>query len=317
MAGVQEPVVFFGTGPVAARSLRLLAKNFHIEAVVTKPRAAHHRGDMPVLELAEQLELPILEVSSKKEVSEKVAAAGYTSRVAVLIDFGIIVEQKVIDAFPMGIVNSHFSLLPQWRGADPITFAILSGQPKTGVSLMLLVEAMDEGPIIAVGEIELTPDLDTTELTSRLIGLSDKLLTDMLPKYLTGEVVGAPQEKVAATVGYSAAPTYSRKLTKKDGILDWNKPADRLEREIRAYSEWPKSRCMLGGHAVIVTKAHVEAGAQGAEPSGSGTPGELWRGSKTLGVYTAKGVLMIDELKPAGKGTMTIAAFLNGYGKEL
>ncbi len=306
---MDEPIVFFGTGPVAAKSLELLAPHFRIEAVVTKPRAEHHHGDVPVLELAERLELPVIEVSNKKEVSEKVATAKLKSRVAVLIDFGIIVEQKTIDLFPYGIVNSHFSLLPQWRGADPITFAILSGQKTTGVSLMLLVEAMDEGPLIAVGETELTPDLDARELTSRLIGLSDKLLTDMLPKYLAGEVVGAPQAKVAQKVGYAPTPSYSRKLTKEDGILDWHKPAAQLEREIRAYAEWPKSRCVLGGHAVIITKAHAEAG--------DGTPGELWRGDKTLGVYCAKGVLMLDMLKPAGKADMSTQAFLNGYGKDL
>ncbi|HSX15454.1 MAG TPA: methionyl-tRNA formyltransferase [Candidatus Saccharimonadales bacterium] len=306
---MEEPIVFFGTGPVAARSLRLLTQHFRIEAVVTKPRAEHHRGSVPVLELAEQLELPVVLAANKKEVSERVAKAKFKSRVAVLIDFGIIVEQSVIDSFPMGIINSHFSLLPQWRGADPITFALLSGQEKTGVSLMLLVAAMDEGPLIAVGEIELTPEIDAAELTSHLIGLSDKLLTDMLPKYMVGDVVGAPQEKVAGTVGYSARVSYSRKLTKEDGILDWNKSAEQLAREVRAFSEWPKSRCVLGGHAVIITAARAEAG--------EGKPGELWRGGQNLGVYCAKGILMIDHLKPAGKSEMSIAAFLNGYGKDL
>ena len=113
---MEEPIVFFGTGPVAARSLRLLTQHFQVEAVVTKPRAEHHRGSVPVLELAEQLELPVVLAANKKEVSEKVAKAKFKSRVAVLIDFGIIVEQSVIDSFPFGIVNSHFSLLPQWRG---------------------------------------------------------------------------------------------------------------------------------------------------------------------------------------------------------
>src|SRR4051794_39012104 len=105
-------IVFFGTGPVAASSLKLLAERFTIEAVITKPRAPHHRGSVPVLEVAEQLGLPVIAVSSKKEVTEKIAAAKFASQVAVLIDFGIIVEQKAIDLFPLGIVNSHFSLLP-------------------------------------------------------------------------------------------------------------------------------------------------------------------------------------------------------------
>lgn len=306
---MQESIVFFGTGPVAAASLVLLAKHFHIEAVVTKPRPPHHRGSVPVLTTAEELGLPISTVTNKRSVTQEIAAANFKSRVGVLIDFGIIIEQSVIDAFPLGIVNSHFSLLPQWRGADPITFSILSGQSKTGVSLMLLVAAMDEGPLLAIGEYDLPADITASVLTRDLVALSAALLRDTVPKYLAGEVRSAPQEKVAGLVGYSAEPSYSRKLTKEDGILDWHKPATQLEREIRAYLEWPKSRCMLGGHAVIITQAHAA--------DGEGTPGTVWQKDRALGVYCSQGILMIDKLKPAGKQEMTVQAFLNGYGKDL
>jgi len=304
-----EPVVFFGTGPVAAASLELLAKDFTIEAVITKPRAEGHRGDVPVLEVAERLELPVIEVVNKKSVSDAVAKAKFKTRLSILIDFGIIITQDVIDSFPLGIVNSHFSLLPQWRGADPITFSILSGQAKTGVSLMLLTAGMDEGPLLGIGEYDLPADITTPKLTEDLIQLSYALLCDIVPKYIAGDIKSAPQEKVASIVGYSAEPTYSRKLTKEDSILDWNKPAAQLEREIRAYADWPKSRCVLGGHAVIITAARAE--------DGEGTPGTLWQQDKRLGIYCAKGILMLDRLKPAGKGEMPIAAFLNGYGKDL
>ena len=306
---MNEPIVFFGTGPVAAASLALLADHFTIEAVITKPRPAHHRGSVPVLETAERLGLRVIEAVNKQTVSEVVAAAHFTAPVAVLIDFGIIVEQKVIDSFPLGIVNSHFSLLPQWRGADPITFSILSGQNKTGVSLMLLVEAMDEGPLLAVGEYDLAPDITTPQLTHDLIGLSFALLKDTLPKYVGGTVKSAPQEKVADIVGYGAVPSYSRKLTKEDGILDFTKPAVQLEREVRAFTEWPKSRTMLGDHAVIITLAKAA--------DGEGTPGGLWRAGKAFGIYCAKGILMIERLKPAGKAEMSAEAFLAGYGKSL
>jgi methionyl-tRNA formyltransferase len=306
---VEEPIVFFGTGPVAAASLKLLASSFKIEAVVTKPRPEHHKGSVPMLELATKLGLPIIEVANKKMVSEKVIAAKFASRLAVLIDFGIIVEQKVIDSFALGIVNSHFSLLPQWRGADPITFSILSGQDKTGVSLMLLVAAMDEGPLLAIGEYDLPTDITTPKLTEDLVGLSYALLRDTLPKYVANEVKSAPQDKVAEIVGYLAEPTYSRKLSKEDSILDWTKSAQQIEREVRAYLEWPKSRTILGGHAVIITEAQAEAG--------SGTPGEIWKHDKHLGIYCSKGILMISKLKPAGKQEMTTEAFLNGYSKDL
>jgi methionyl-tRNA formyltransferase len=306
---MDEPIIFFGSGPVAAASLALLAKDFTIEAVITKPRPAHHHGSVPVLETAQALNLPIITTATKHEVTDKVLAAKFKSRLGVLIDFGIIVEQKVIDNFELGIVNSHFSLLPQWRGADPITFSILSGQDKTGVSLMLLVAAMDEGPLLAIGEYDLPPDITTPELTTDLVQLSAALLRDTLPRYVTGQVKSAPQEKVAGLVGYSAEPSYSRKLTKEDGILDWQKPAAQLAREVRAYADWPKSRCIIGSHAVIVTGAHAE--------SGEGEPGTIWRSGRNFGIYSAKGILMIDRLKPAGKQEMTIDAFLNGYAKDL
>ncbi|HEV8494135.1 MAG TPA: methionyl-tRNA formyltransferase [Candidatus Angelobacter sp.] len=306
---MDEPIVFFGTGPVAAQSLELLAQRFTIEAVITKPRAPHHRGEVPVLDMAGKLELPIVEVTDRHATSASITPCRFKSRVAVLIDFGIIVEQSVIDAFPLGIINSHFSLLPQWRGADPITFAILSGQEKTGVSLMLLVAAMDEGPLLAIGETDLPPDITTPQLTDQLVTLSNALLQEVLPKYAAGSVSGRAQEAVAAAVGYSADPSYSRKLTKEDGVLDWGKPAVQLEREIRAFIDWPKSRAILGKHAAIITQARAEAG--------EGTPGELWQQGKHLGVYTAKGILMIELLKPAGKGEMTVEGFLAGYGKDL
>jgi methionyl-tRNA formyltransferase len=304
-----ESIIFFGTGPVAAASLTLLADSFEIEAVITKPRAEHHRGSVPVLDTARRLGLRVIEATDKKSVSQKVIEAHFTSRIGVLIDFGIIVAQDVIDSFELGIVNSHFSLLPEWRGADPITFSILSGQDKTGVSLMLLVPAMDEGPLLAIGEYDLPTDITTPELTYDLINLSYALLRETLPKYIAGSVHPTPQERVAAVVGYSDQASYSRKLTKEDSVLDWDKPATQLEREIRAFLDWPKSRCVIGGHAVIITEAHAEVG--------EGVPGALWLQSKHLGVYCKKDILMIHRLKPAGKQEMSVEAFLNGYGKDL
>jgi methionyl-tRNA formyltransferase len=304
-----EPIVFFGSGPVAAASLELLATSFKIEAVVTKPRPEHHHGSVPVLDMARKLGLHTVEVTDKKTTSEIIAKAGFKSRIGVLIDFGIIVAQDVIDSFEFGIVNSHFSLLPEWRGADPITFSILSGQSKTGVSLMLLVTAMDEGPLLAIGEYDLPTNITTPQLTDDLVQLSYALLHETLPKYITGDVHPTPQEKVAAIVGYSDQPSYSRKLSKEDSILDWNKPAEQLEREIRAFLEWPKSRCVLGGHAVIITEASADAG--------EGKPGTLWLQGKHVGVYCKKGILMIHKIKPAGKPEMAIESFLNGYGRDL
>lgn len=302
---MHDSVVFFGSGPVAAESLRLLTADFTIEAVITKTQPAHHKEPFPVLELAQALGLKTFTPSGKTELSELFMTNPVTSRLGIVIDYGFIINQDVIDYFPLGIVNSHFSLLPEWRGADPITFSILSGQEQTGVSLMIINAAMDEGDLLEQGVLTIAPEDTTPSLTSKLIALSNTLLTQSLPRYVSGELRPFPQEGEA---------TYSRKLTKQDGIIDWTKPATQLEREIRAFIEWPKSRTQLAGKDTIITRAHAVT----SEPAGA-HPGDIdvVEGSKEFGVVTGNGTLWIDSLKPAGKNEMDAASFLAGYGNLL
>lgn len=303
MKNRSRKVVFFGSGPVAAESLKLLLDSFEVEAVITKPRPMHHKGSVPVLELAASLGLKTYVASNKKELDIIIDEQNFLSKVGILIDFGVIVSQKVIDAFPFGIVNSHFSLLPEWRGADPITFAILSGQEVTGVSLMLLVRAMDEGPVLATGTYDISNSTTTPELTHELIILSDKMLKLIIPKYLEGSIQPIDQPS-------DGSATYSRKLTKNDGIIDWNKDAVQIERDIRAFIEWPKSKTRLGEVDVVVTKAHVVEQLQGE-------PGTLLHDTKSIVVQCGKNALSIDLLKPLGKKEMTAQAFLAGYSKHI
>lgn len=305
MKKLSEPIVFFGSGPVAAESLTLLSEDFKIEAVVTKPRPLHHKGDVPVIRVAMELGLPLLYATDQQELDELLHNTSLQSKLAILIDFGIIVSQSVIDYFPLGIINSHFSLLPEWRGADPITFSILSGQKKTGVSLMLLSEGLDEGPILAQTALDISPDATIIDLTHTLTLMSYHALCEVVPLYVSGAVLPVDQE---SSILEDKQPTYSRKLTKEDSLIDWSKPAEQLEREIRAFLEWPKSRTQLGGIDVIITKAHIIAGSKGI-------PGTTTLVHKQAAVYCGKDMLVIDKLKPAGKNEMSGQAFLAGYRK--
>jgi len=313
---MNNKIVFFGTGDVAAESLELLAQSFEIEVVITKPKPEHYKGNFPVIDVANAIKSPLLYVTNTADVSQKIIGGGFESRVAVLIDFGIIVSRDVIDAFRLGIINSHFSLLPELRGADPITFALLSGQKQTGVSLMKLVEKMDEGPLLGFGIQEEIDTLTTPGLTDKLIQLSYTLLSDLLPEYIEGKThADMVQTDIHTQIsGYPSEPSYSRKLTKVDGILDFTKSAEQLEREIRAFIEWPKSRTIIAGKDVVVTKAHVET-SDGY--NNAGDPGTAFQHMKQLYVQTSQGVLVIDKLKPAGKSEMDGHAFLSGYGKTL
>jgi methionyl-tRNA formyltransferase len=215
----------------------------------------------------------------------------------VIIDHGIILGADIIKAFPRGIVNSHFSLLPRWKGPDPISFAILNGDEETGVSLMVIAEQLDEGRLIAQEPFALADDITTPELTERLIALSHDMLVRTLPLYVHGDISPQPQP--------DTPESYSHKLSKADGVIDWHKPAARLEREVRAYAGWPRSRTTLGKTDVIITKAHVT--------EGSGDPGTVRTADKELAVCCGENLLVIDALIPAGKREMPTAAFLAGY----
>lgn len=294
---MSKTIAFFGSGPVAAKSLELLAKNFEIEAVVTKPQPPHHKEIFPVIAVAQKLGLKILYTANKNDLLALFETKPLSSPVGVVIDYGIIIPKEVIDYFDLGIVNSHFSLLPRWRGADPISFAILNGDKETGVSLMTIVPALDEGPLLAQQSLQIETDATTPSLTDELISLSDKMLADSLPLYIDGQIQPGPQPDQGVS--------YSRKLEKSDSQLDFNKSASVLEREIRAFTGWPRSRTKLGTIDVVITKAHVA--------EGTGIPGEIWRDNKTFGVYTSEGILVIDSLIPSGKKEMPAESFLAGY----
>jgi methionyl-tRNA formyltransferase len=291
MTNISKTILFFGSGPVAAASLSSLADHFTIETVITKAVPAHHKGIAPVDELAKQLGLPVLYANTQKELDKLVDKHQFSSTVGVIVDYGVIVSQKVIDRFPLGIVNSHFSLLPQWRGADPITFSILSGQEKTGVSLMVIEPMLDTGKLITQKVLQANLNNETTpSLTDKLVSLSNELLAEYLPRYIDGEINPKNQP-------HPDRATFSRKLSKQDSILDFNKAAAELEREIRAFIGWPKSRMTLLGQEVIVTKAHVSSAAKTKLdiPCGDGQ------------------FLSIDELiGPSGR-KMDAKSFLNGY----
>lgn len=287
-------IVFFGSGPVAAATLAgLLDAGLVFEAVITKPRPRGHRGSVPVLELAQQKGLTIFTTERKQDLTDLFRNHVFKSPVGLVVDYGIIIANEVIQSFPKGIVNSHFSLLPEWRGADPITFSVLSGQPKTGVSLMVIVEKLDEGDLISQQELPLTADITTPVLTEQLITISNAMIVRDLPKYLSGDIIPYPQPYTPAT--------YSRKLTKEDGFINLTKPAAVLEREIRAFQGWPKSKITLWGkYQVVALKARVASGP---------TDGALvlQAGDNTY-------LELLELTGPSGK-RMSGEAFLRGYKK--
>lgn len=296
-------IVFFGTGPVAAASLDYIRRIFNIEAVVTKPRVPGFKGLTPVEELAKVHGYPTHFVTKRADLDELFHNTEFQSSLGIVVDFGIIISSDVIGRFHHGIVNSHFSLLPRWRGADPISYTILSGDEKAGVSLMVIDEGLDTGKLITYKSISMDPKETTATLTEKLIELSNELIEAHLPRYLAGEV----QPK---TQPHPDRVTFSHKIHKSDAIVNWNEPAAVIERRVRAYQPWPQMRTTLAGIELIITEANIVV-------ANDPVPGKITAEKSRLLVGTAENWLEITKLKPSGKKEMPIQAFLAGYRQQL
>ena len=306
---MSRPIVFFGNERLAtgvqttAPTLRaLLAAGYDVKAVVSHfvPGQSRSARQLEIAVVAAEHSIPVLLPDRPADILEELAAFG--ADVAVLVAYGKIIPQSVIDLFPRGIVNIHPSLLPLHRGPIPIESVILDGSKTTGVSVMQLVKAMDAGPVFGQAEVGLHGQETKQQLADQLLEVGSQMVVELLPGILSGDIVAMPQDDSRAT--------YDELIAKPDGLLDWQKPAVVLERQIRAYSEWPKSQAVIAGKTVVVTSAHVACPDPSSAPQKAGTL--LSTPDKKIAVQTNDGVLVIDELKPAGKNNMTSAAFLAG-----
>lgn len=298
-------LVFFGnerlatgvttTAPVLQA---LVAAGYQIAAVVvsqTDPAQSRKARVLEIASVAEQLEIPVLAPKKLEDIQDKLEA--YDAQAGILVAFGKLVPQEVIDIFPSGIINIHPSLLPKRRGSTPIENTILYGEKETGVSLMQLTAKMDAGPLLAQEVIPISGNESKQELADLLLDKGKDLLVKYLPDILQGSVTPNSQDDLGAT--------YDKEIKKGVGEIDVHKPAAQLEREVRAYAGWPRSRTTIGTTEVIITKAHAS--------DVNGTEGTLWLDGKQIGLHCSEGTLVIDALIPAGRKEMSGSDFVLGY----
>lgn len=302
---MSKKIIFFGTEDFSLGALEaLVTAGYVVAAVVTKPDSPQGRGQKltppKVKVFADAHDIPVWQPLKLSEIADNIKAID--SPVGILVSFGKIIPQSIIDLFEPGIINVHPSQLPKYRGPSPIESTILNGDTETAVSIMQLSAAMDAGPIYGYTSRELRGDETAPELYRILGELGNQTLLELLPLILQGTATGLEQSDQEAT--------YCHLIQKSDGVIDWNKPASQIEREIRAYAEWPKSRTTLGAVDVIITKAQVVTG-------NTTTPGTITIENDELFVSTAQNLLKIIELKPAGKKEMPVKAFLSGYRSQL
>jgi methionyl-tRNA formyltransferase len=292
-------IVFMGTPGFSVAALDACFRLGEVVGVVTQPDKPKGRGQelsiSPVKARALERGVPVLQPPKIRNTPFHLELAALKPDVTVVAAYGKILPKDVLEVPPHGSVNVHASLLPRFRGAAPIQWAIARGDDKTGVCLMKMDEGMDTGPIIARGELPVAPDETSATLHDKLSALGGRLLEEHLLPYVEGQRPPVPQP----AEGIVMAPM----IQKEDGRLDFTRPAVELERRLRAFTPWPGAWTTFSGATLKVLSVKVE--------KGHGRPGEVLRaGRDGLELACADGSLVLLQLQPEGKRPMDAAGFL-------
>lgn len=298
-----QHVVFFGTPEFAVPTLAaLVAAGHEIRAVITEPPAPQGRGHKlqphAVDVWASAHGLPVWRPQKLKDEKFLTDLAALHCPVFILAAYGRILPQAVLAIPPKGVMNVHPSLLPRYRGPAPIVTALRHGDPETGISIMLLDQGMDTGPLLAQEKTPINPDDTTLTLSERLAQKGATLLVQTLEAYAEGIITPKPQPET------SEAPT--RFITKEDGRADWQRSAIELERDCRAFTPWPTLWTIWNNEPLKILQAHVT-------DSTSAAPGHVTVLNGHPVVATGDGALTLSVLQPAGGRAMPAADFLRGH----
>ena len=297
-------VGFFGTPEFAVPSLEVLLEGPHeVVVVATQPDRARGRGRSlrypPVKEVALRHAIPLLQPRRARDHAFHEALASLALDLIVVTAYGLILPKRILDLPRLGCINVHASLLPKYRGAAPIQWAIARGEQETGVTTMLMDAGMDTGDILLQAREPIAPDDTAASLHDRLARRGADLLRKTIEQWRKGEITPRKQDDAEAT--------YAPLLKKEDGRIDWRKPAREIEWRVRGFFPWPGSSTFWRGKRLKIVAARAMP-----RPS-SATPGEvLDAGAKGIEVATGEGTLLIEGLQREGRKALPIEAFLRG-----
>lgn len=298
-----------GSPDFALPTLRALTGNYDVIGVVTQPDRASGRGremkSPPIKLLAQELNLPIIQPEKLKQPEAMEQVHAWAPDLIVVAAFGQILRKDVLELPRHGCINVHASLLPRWRGAAPINAAILHGDEETGVTVMKMDAGLDTGPTLARRSIRIGPEDTAGSVFQALSTLGADLLLDTLPGYLSGKLEPVPQPEEGAT--------YAPMLKKEDGKLNFDTDVQELERRVRAFNPWPGAFMDFDGTMLKVHRTHVSPLPLG---EGAGVR-DISAGQRLIvqnqpAVGARGGLLVLDEVQPAGKRSMNGKSFLVG-----
>ena len=294
-------IIFAGTPDFAASHLQaLIDSGFDVVAVYTQPDRPAGRGRKlqasPVKKIALENEIPVYQPISLRDEAAQAELAALNADLMIVVAYGLILPQVVLDTPKLGCVNVHASILPRWRGAAPIHRALLAGDKETGVTLMQMEAGLDTGPMLAKVFTTIDKTESSGELHDRLAVLGSIMLVEQLPKLLAGELKPEVQDDALAN--------YANKLEKAEGEIDWNQPAEEIARQVRGLSPWPVAYTSLDEKNVRIWKAEAQAD--------TGQAGVLIKADKQgVLIGCGEGSLMIKTIQMPGGRATEVAALLN------
>jgi methionyl-tRNA formyltransferase len=295
-------VVFFGTPPFAVPSLRVLASQVEVAAVVTQPDRPRGRGQViqppAVARVARELGLRLLQPSRLRDPQFLDALRAAGADLHVTVAYGRFLPPEVLTLPPRGSINVHPSLLPRHRGASPIQAAILAGDAETGVTVLYQTAEMDAGDIILQRRVPIAPDDTARTLEARLAEEAAVAVREAVDLIAAGTAPRHPQDPSLAT--------YTRRLRKEDGRVDWTRPAPELARMVRAMDPWPSAFTRHRGRLLKIWRAHPT--------DASGPPGTVVEVRTGTGFVVAcgEGGLLVTEVQPEGRRRMTADEYVRG-----
>lgn len=288
-------VIFMGTPEFSVPVLEALAARHEVVAVYSQPPRPAGRGKAlrpsPVQARAEALGLPVRHPLNFKAAEERAAFADLNADIAVVVAYGLILPQAVLDAPKRGCLNIHASLLPRWRGAAPIHRAILSGDRETGICIMQMEAGLDTGPVLLREKLAIGATETTGELHDRLSAMGARMICETLDRLDSLTPEGQPETGV----------TYAAKIDKAEAKIDWSRPAAELVRLVNGLSPFPGAWCEVAGERVKLLRADLVAGA--------GEPGTVLQG---FDIACGAGALRVLEAQREGKKPMPSAEILKG-----
>lgn len=297
-------IVFAGTPAFGLPCLEALANAGHdVIAVYTQPDKPKGRGQAlqssPIKQWAEARNIPVYQPQSLRQEAAQQELSDLQPDVMVVIAYGLILPKAVLDIPRLGCINVHASILPRWRGASPIQHAILHGDVETGVCIMQMDVGLDTGPVYAEVRTPICEDDTASRLHDRLSHISAEPLLATLNGLAHGHAVALPQSEIGVT--------YAHKIAKENGRIQWDKPAQEIDWQVRAFNPWPMAYALLDDKAIRVMHVVVKQ-EQSAKP-----PGTIYHIDKE-GVWVAcgEGSLVISHWQWPGKKAMLVRDWLNG-----